>query len=434
MKCVSVHGFGGLFAKLVLVLALIVMVPVCCAYQAFVVVPVSNVTGAPLSALSEEELAHKYQTMGCSWNTVKDEIPRIHQVLFNQRVEVTDIRDGLAKITVPNVFAINPKTSPLNPFSRQKFSGWMLAQDLVAVDDVLSQSIPSSIDAFNFVPSSKHIVALVSPWQNQLDGQIYSIGTRFMRDFNDTQDEFGVLWYDKNQKNFRRAVLARSLCYVQGCESFAQRRAHMVELANRLVDAKDTAIPYVWGGGSVGLPATGAPELRQDGGGWVWPSAVMPFMGSDCSYLVVLLSQVFELPYFCKNTTTLACYTAPIAINESVREGDIVWYRVGRIGHIMMVSNVERAEFIENQGYINGGAGRLRRGTLTQRFADAKTYAELLSRMRLGKTVGLMRKGNVVQEIKTLLIFSFQDACLGPDNVHKPSYWTLARSFLSNRN
>lgn len=100
----------------------------------------------------------------------------------------------------------------------------------------------------------------------------------------------------------------------------------------------------------------------------------------DCSCLVLRAAQIAGLPYYFKNTTTLVKNLNDVPENESLEEGDLIWFP----GHVMIISDLEKHELVDAVSY-SSGHGILRSTPLAGFFEGITTYDQLRS---VGKEKG----------------------------------------------
>src|SRR5205814_4688733 len=97
-----------------------------------------------------------------------------------------------------------------------------------------------------------------------------------------------------------------------------------------------------------------------------------PKNGFDCSGVILRAAQIAGIPYFCKNTTTIAQCLTPLKSEQQLREGDLILIK----GHVMIVSDITKNLLIEARSYGHG-YGKLHEISIDQVFEGIETYKDL---------------------------------------------------------
>jgi hypothetical protein len=125
--------------------------------------------------------------------------------------------------------------------------------------------------------------------------------------------------------------------------------------------------------------------------------------GFDCAGLILRAAQCCGIPFFFKNSTTIAHYMRPLQPNETIEEGDILWI----YGHVMVVADIRRNTIVEARSHYHG-FGKVHEIPLHQEFKGMNTFEDL--RKAFFNKQGLERldaSGNVVQKITQFKILKF---------------------------
>jgi cell wall-associated NlpC family hydrolase len=131
-----------------------------------------------------------------------------------------------------------------------------------------------------------------------------------------------------------------------------------------------------------------------------------PQSGLDCTGLIMRAAQTSGLPYYYKNSTTIAHYLKPITSLENIQEGDLIWIP----GHIMAISDLKRNMIIEARHY-NDGYGKIHEIKLNHLFKDIQTFADLYNAIAHHQPLlRLNREGKVSKTIMHAKILSL-DSC-----------------------
>jgi len=340
-----------------------------------------------------------YYSIPYMWHTDKKECIRAHQLLYNHRVIVIEEDDEQAKIVIPHLIITTLR------YSNSSF--WILLSGIKKMGPKQEQYIPKTIaDSCN----EASIVSLTFPWNNPFDKKLYSPGTRFVRSNQDTSKYIGAYWFDNARHKAFHISLPRNKTFISTNKSFSEKQTLMVQLINKWIDEYGTT-PYIWGGTSIGVPVYGKfyletiNKMGKKLKGWYWPQHTYPLAGLDCSGLILLAAQTVELPYFYKNSQTIIQYMKPLEKNETIENGDIIWTP----GHVIIVSNVEKNELIEAQGYWPS-SGHVKRQTLPERFKNIFSYNDLAQLFFNKKPLIRINANGSTKTFKNYSILKFSSA------------------------
>jgi hypothetical protein len=367
---------------LVYAIACIITIPCAHAYKAFTTVAIADLTGEPLCTRAA------YQNLPVFGGSVNPYVlsKRMHQLRYNEIVEVLERRqaknaqDNEVLIEVPQVFFV----SKVNPKPQNHY--WTLESNLTPchiLSDADRAKVPKPITFHNknSVVDAKTI-ALLWPFHDPTTGITFSAGTRFVlaKPYSHQDSAYHVHIFDPAKKMFITRTIPASYCIAPAPTSLQKRIAHFVQIARGWAHPGQGVIPYVWGGCSftaVVLDLTFAEQttIKNDIATSFYAIdgyTQFPKSGFDCSTLVCCAAQLAGLPYFYKNTYTIAHCGTPLASGESLHEGDLIVIQ----GHVMLVSDVEKNLLIEARAYMHG-YGKIHEIELSKVFKDIATYKEL---------------------------------------------------------
>jgi cell wall-associated NlpC family hydrolase len=159
-----------------------------------------------------------------------------------------------------------------------------------------------------------------------------------------------------------------------------ERIADYVTLLKKWAHQKTGSIAYVWGGTSF-ISTINKPfsEVFQTKDVKTYSfyqhedDISSPKNGFDCSGLITRATQICAIPYFCKNTTTIAHCLKPLAKETALSEGDLILIK----GHVMVVSDIQKNLLIEARSYGHG-YGKLHEIPLNKVFDGINNYQDLL--------------------------------------------------------
>ncbi len=317
---------------------------------AVVTVPVADATGSSVRKFGNPNFC--YRTIPCAPDKGKTACIRLHQLVCNQ--EVTMIREffsGEVIIEIPGLFYYDRLNTKRNDF-------WTLFKYLMPLSKLrdLKQYIPPAVDRNKPRQGYKNVLTLKKPWHHKK--VLYLAGTRFMRNrAQDTATSYGVHVIDYTTKKVHTGLVSKAHALVTYHKDFKKARSVFLSQLREWAHLPKGLVPYVWGGFSYREPCFEGFEKKK---GWLCGHNVTywdrkgftsnPRSGFDCSNMILCAAQMAGLPYYCKNSNTLAKTLRPLKSGEKLEEGDLIWYS----GHVMVVSDVEKNLIIEAIGYDSG--------------------------------------------------------------------------------
>ena len=321
------------------------------AQQGFVKVPVADLIGHPMSVHAYGQLPY------CGADPDPFTVcPRIHQLLLHESVEIIAEKNHQVCIKTPNLFFITKQNKhPHNIF-------WTLKKNVQPISNE------------DKLPKSNASISLLHPFFNSKTGQTYSAGTTFA--IKETNRNGVIAWaFNGITHTFEPIRIPKAHCFLPAKEK-DKKRDQFVGLCR--VWAHETYIPYVWGGTSY-LEKQTDPFFIQEKVIHNKKLAHFSFAhekaqktGFDCAGLIWRAAQMCGIPFFYKNTTTIAHYLKPVKKAKQLKKGDIIWIA----GHVMIVGSVEKNTLIEARGY-NHGFGKVQEIPLHHVFKHIKTFDQL---------------------------------------------------------
>lgn len=376
--------------------------------QAVVIVPVADLVGSPINTwFPNRAAAQAYAHIPLCGGTLNpfDACPRLHQLLFNQIVEVSKETEHEIEILAPTIFYITKaSTTPHNSF-------WMLKKDVMFLNNLkdkhvdLSKFPPTISFAKKENNENQNVVTLMMPFKDSKSGVTYSAGTRFIKnDAQSTKTMIAVYVFDPKTFNFTLLKIPRD----QILPKVTSRTAKInlfVALIQRWCHLNAGFIPYVWGGSSF-VHTSSSPSFIEEETTVNDKKATFFKLndfayakqpGFDCSNLICFAAQMCDIPFFYKNSTTIAHYLKPLQPNESVSSGDIMW--INR--HVMVIGSLEKNTLLEARHYFHG-YGKVMEIPLHKVFKDMNTYADLMHAYRTHQALYRLRNtGEVAETIPT---------------------------------
>ncbi|MDP3889479.1 MAG: hypothetical protein Q8Q25_02990 [bacterium] len=382
--------------------------------RAVTIVPVADLVGKSQYALYPHKKASQLYRSFPEFDSAFT-CPRLHQLLFNEIVEILEERGGEVKVQIPNLFHyINTDLQT----KRNEF--WMEKRHLVVLDTLLKKNgttaniFPAPIDFKQQAISShnKNTVTLVMPFHDPVINQTFSAGTRFVRTENQTDSGVEVFIFDVRTYQVKKSLIPKSLCFIESGQTKQERIQAFLSVLKRWAHLPDGFISYVWGGCSFTLPEkTEFKQYTKTKNNKI--TTVFTYKndkhslktGLDCSGLITRAAQICGIPYFFKNSTTIAQSLTPLSPDERMSNGDIIWFK----GHVFIASNIKQNLLIEARGY-QGGYGKIHEIGLHNLFKEINTYQELMKAMHTKQKLTIVDKNGQktakVDQIKILKLAS----------------------------
>lgn len=352
------------------------------AEKAVITVSVADLVGQPLASFYKNKPLIEQHYLDLAWAGIGKlhsyACPRLHQALFNEVVELIETRGQEALIRIPNLFYQTITNS--NPQSDY----WTLRKNLITMNDLKKQGIKSSFfpkpieyTCSNLEVCSNRVATLSYPFTNDATKQTFSAGTRFVKtDKQNSKDNVSVYLYDNNQKKIDTVDIPKEYIYPHHDLSPEEKIKNFVTLLRNWTKSMGT-IPYVWGGCSIthAHPTNQFHEEKsyynmQQTAHVVRPVKMAYKGGSDCSGLIARAAQIVGIPYFYKNSYTIANKLSPLQSTESLQEGDIIWLA----GHVIVVAS--KTTIIEARHYEHG-YGKIHEIPLSEQFKGITSTKDL---------------------------------------------------------
>ncbi|MGB8467770.1 MAG: hypothetical protein WCE21_02105 [Candidatus Babeliales bacterium] len=372
-----------------------------CPYEAVAIVPVADLLGQSMATITPQ-VTQGYEQLALCPHKGTFSCPRIHQLLFHEQVTVLEESGTEVCIRIPNLFFTTAQTQqPQTTF-------WTHKKNILPLDALHDArgKIPLPVRYDEKGITNTTIVTLASPFYDTQTGITFSAGTRFVpvKQKFTHEKEWLVYVVDPVHKKIIPIRLPRNHCVaLMQKETPAQRQALFVKILKRWTHHKKNGfIPYVWGGCSFlttcknsRFRTQATTLLEPTGTAYTYPDCKPPCTGFDCAGLVSRAAQLAGIPYFYKNTRTLAQFLKEIGPNQSAQAGDLIWFP----GHVMVISDVQANAIIEARHYSHG-YGKVHEIPIGKVFNNINTITDLKrARAHKKKLQRMDSKGMVVQSI-----------------------------------
>lgn len=385
--------------------------------KAVINVPVTDLLGQPIAKIdSHQSTEDAYNAIAfCTNPTNSPHCPRLHQLLYNDIVEIIKEEGNEVCICISHAYYLTP--SSLLPQTQY----WTLKKNITLLDDLTQQNITIAYipDPINFCDTNycafnqANIVTLIEPHYDSTLRMTFSAGTRFIhipssqKKRNSSYTVFAIDY--KTLKEHQIKIPLHKCIITDQAKTQADRITNYVDLLKKWAHQKHGCIPYTWGGTSFTHTIPGnfkEVTHKTNNGDYICyeyeKNSLSPKSGFDCSGAIARATQICGIPYFCKNTATISHCLTQLKSDQSLSPGDLILIR----GHVMVVSDVTKNLLIEARSYGHG-YGKLHEIPLEQVFEDMYTYKDLTDAF-FNKTV-IKRKdkqGKVRDTFTNLQLFS----------------------------
>jgi cell wall-associated NlpC family hydrolase len=394
----------------------------CADNKAVVIVPVADILGSPIKSFGlASSIKDSYETIGICGAPNNSSVgsPRIHQLLFNEVVDIVTDEQTLEQsdevcIRFEGAFFITSQDS------NQNHLYWTQKKNLLTFKKMkqrklnLSQ-IPPPLSFKN--PNTQleqPVIVLIKPWFDPITQQTFSAGTRFAYHSNENnENHFKVPVFDRLTTSYKTTFIPFSHAQTVMVKSKQESISCFVNTLKQWAHEVQGKIPYVWGGCS--FITTDSPfdfqltprKIKKNKKCMVYERAEYnhcPLPGFDCTGLILRAAQVCSIPYYYKNTYTLAQFLEQLTPQDKLQEGDIIWIP----GHVMVVSDIENNRLIEARGYSHD-YGIVQEIELGKVFKGINTYQQLTEAHDARSSLNrLNRAGQDVEHISKFKIFKLE--------------------------
>ncbi len=345
--------------------------------KAVTIVPVADLLSQSLTSRNKTHKTQlSYQTIPISGKNENKACPRLHQLIFNEEVTILEELNDEVKVHVTNHFC-QPEQS-----DAKQSTYWTAKKNVITFDELKKLGVDISIippPLSHHTPQAfdEQIVTLKYPFADPSSSLSFSVGTRFVKmSMQSNKQSVTVHFFNPREKKQKQLFLP--LRYLATDHKNQQEKIdEYVKLIRSWAHETKGVIPYVWGGCSFITLCKQEPFVEKkdnDTNPYYLRKDRLrgPQDGLDCSGLILRGTQLCDIPYFFKNSTTLAKNLAPLHKNEPIENGDMIWFP----GHVVVVSDVKNNLVVEARGYEHG-YGVVQETPLKEQFKNIATYDEL---------------------------------------------------------
>lgn len=391
-------------------------------YTAITIVPVADLVETSTSSIfpdhSPESIYNFLPLSGGYKPSPSFACPRIHQLLFNEHVQVIKEAGDEIMVSVPNAFHIHRnenslktipnvnnrayrKNKPLNTF-------WTLKKNIAPLTrlqekNVDMSKIPQSASFASQTIIAQNIITLAMPFTDPISHITYSAGTHFVaaQDQLTNSNTIGVYVFNPHNFEFELKNIPLHLC-IQSVIGKSEKIKQFVWLIKKWANLDHGFIPYVWGGTSFTHPSYQTSEekslcINKTETSFFYTDSFnyTPKTGLDCSGIINRAAQICGIPFYLRLSTTIATLLDELKSDQELEEGDIIW----KPFHVFIVSDLEQNLIIEARGHGNG-EGRVHEIALHKVFKEMYTYDDLIKAYRNKNIIYRLDKdGKILYEI-----------------------------------
>ncbi len=379
--------------------------------KAVITAPVADLFFDQLSSYDKKfTISNLYFNVPLASDNTRYGCLRSAQALYNEVVII--VKEAGDEVCIDNgrLFFDLPDRKPQRNF-------WTHRKNIMTFDELQKKKIDLSVFPEPILfekPESVHnsfVVTLIWPWYDPITQKKYSVGTRFVRKpEHDSHDSFAITIFDIQDRSVKESYVPKNYCFVEKKLTRKERQKLYIGLLTSWVKNLPGIVPYVWGGASI-IDTLSEDNFFIESGVlfgekisyYVRPASKQPHAGLDCSGAISRAAQIFGIPYFYKNTITLARHLRPLAAGEKLEDGDLIWYS----GHVIIINNVKENTLLEASGYP-AGYGELHILPLSKKFLNIKTYKDLVEAYNVQKPIKVLHKdGTTMRVLTKYVIYKF---------------------------
>ena len=319
--------------------------------------------------------------------------PRMGQLLFNESVQVLARTTSEVKIRIPHL---------CHSTQNQLYDTyWTQSSALQNITETTIKSVP-------ITGKQEYITLRKAFFLNEI-GQLYSAGTRFVRDKKkDSKDKYGICLYCSQTKKIKQASIVKNAC-LNIPQSKRKKQKLIVELCKEWAHQPQGVIPYVFGGMSITESVNDKPFIKElitfkknkKTTFFERYEKKFPRAGIDCARMITRAAQMVDAPFFATNTSAFSLILRPLEQNESVENGDLILWK----GHVALISDKDKGLLIEARSY-DDGYGKVQEIPYHEELQNIKTTQDLraahFKKMKLTRLNKACKKSHFIYDLSIL--------------------------------
>jgi hypothetical protein len=363
-----------------------------------------------------QSVKKRYEHLPCSYiANPQTTWQRIHQLVLHQTVFIKKEYPHEVFVEVPHLLC-----RPSAMKEGENLCGWMQKKDVVYLDQLLPDTLQYLPNRDDLIKESKNQTTafLKEPYFVKELGVTLSATTQCVV-AKQEQDHLLCYFFHPTKKTTILAKIPKTLATIPPSTKEAQLELFF-NLIHTWAYPKKGFVPYVLGGASITTyykggfikkPILAGKKILKNSDGQLCYLFDRQFStqfksGVDCSTLVYLAARCANLPYFCKNTTTVANTLKKVTKNTPLKKGDIIVFP----GHMMVISELHPLKILQSRGY-SSGFGRVAENDAKDLFYTIKDAKDLKKAYLQKKPLVFKnQKGKKGSEYKTFAIYQFVDS------------------------
>ncbi|MGE0010273.1 MAG: hypothetical protein AB7F19_07120 [Candidatus Babeliales bacterium] len=329
---------------------------------------------------------------------------RLLQLLYNEQVTIVEAYEDEVRIEISHLFFQTPRDNT------QHIGYWTHKRNIMPLAALKNKGIDISTipKPLSFIGQSKQnqdIISLKHPYFDPITQRTYSAGTRFVQAPTTRVHKNQIAVYALQPKTMNVVIIGipQKDIIANPPKTPREQQELFISILREWAQLHNGFIPYAWGGCSFAGECSDTTfnlATRKIPSGiseyYEWPNYLgQPFAGFDCAGLIARAAQLAGMPYYFKNTTTLARNLQPLKQGEIIEPGDLIWFS----GHVLIVSDTTYQTAIEARGYDHG-FGKIQEISLSKLFEGISTYDQLAT--ALFKNMPLKRLNAQEKMVQTI--------------------------------
>lgn len=342
------------------------------AQKAVCVVPVADLVGASLSGLNKQNtIEQEYHDLLINGDA--ELVKRIDQLLFNEVVNIIEERNQEVCITLPHHFYCTS-------FSKTPQStAWTLRENIMPLSEIADKNIIPSPLSYQTPTIHPNIITLSQPFYDKKNHRYYSAGTRFVLTPDQKQSAYYQVFVLSFSLKKTTISIPSNLCIKSKERTQEQKIKKFIKILRSFAHPHKDYIPYVLGGNSYSIGyKKGFKEKKfyTNGKTQNFFDVNHPHKGAhsgfDCAALIYRAAQIAELPFYAKNSSAMKHYLQPLAPDEEIENGDIIFIP----GHVIAIVEITNNRVVEARTQSHG-YGFVHEIDLSLLFKEIKNIEDL---------------------------------------------------------
>lgn len=331
--------------------------------EAVCIVPVADLLGCHSGTFSKNSATTIYEQLPV--NGPSTQVKRIDQLLFNEHVFIIEQKGAESRIHIPtHSYCTTTDATLCHEY-------WILTKNIIPISETQdTNAIPSRS------PAPNTIITLTQPFQDNKYHQLYSAGTRFVLDTEQDDDNYYRVLIISPRLKTGHIYIPKKYCLENNQLTHQQKIQNFLAILENFADQTPGYIPYIFGGNSF-IKQYHNPSIMRKSGETLttsYPTHAQVHCGFDCASLIFRAAQIADIPLYFKNSSALKHHLRPLANNEPVENGDIIFIP----GHIIAIFDKDNNLAIEARTQTHG-YGFVHKIAFADLFKEIETIEQLVA-------------------------------------------------------